>query len=36
MEREAERSFNEPRGMVLLWVAVLIGPITWFLHQQVG
>jgi hypothetical protein len=36
MEREADRSFNEPRSMALLWVAVLIGPIAWFLHQQVG
>jgi hypothetical protein len=36
MEREADRSFHEPRSMALLWVAVLIGPITWFLHQQVG
>jgi hypothetical protein len=36
MEREADHAFNEPCGMVLLWVAVLIGPIAWFLHQQVG
>ena len=36
MERETDHAFNEPRGIVLLWVAVLIGPIAWFLHQQVG
>ena len=36
MESEADRYFNAPRGIVLLWVAVLAGPIAWFLHQQVG
>jgi hypothetical protein len=33
---EADRYFNAPRGIALLWVAVLVGPIAWFLHQQVG
>jgi hypothetical protein len=36
MGMEADRYFNAPRGMALLWVAVLAGPIAWFLQQQVG
>jgi hypothetical protein len=36
MRSEADHYFNAPRGIALLWVAVLVGPIAWFLHQQVG
>ncbi len=36
MESEADHYFNAPRGIALLWAAVLAGPIAWFLHQQVG
>jgi hypothetical protein len=36
MGMEADRYFNAPRGMALLWAAVLAGPIAWFLQQQVG
>lgn len=36
MTTDVERYFNEPRGIALLWVGVLAGPLAWFLHQQVS
>jgi len=33
---EVERYFNEPRGIALLWIGGLAGPLAWFLHQQVS
>jgi hypothetical protein len=36
MGHEADRYFNAPWGVALLWIAVLAGPLAWFLHQQVS
>ncbi|HXH12048.1 MAG TPA: hypothetical protein VNP04_20065 [Alphaproteobacteria bacterium] len=36
MTTDVERYFNEPRGIALLWIGVLAGPLAWFLHQQVS
>jgi putative membrane protein len=36
MESEADGYCKATRGIALLWTTVLIGPVAWFLHQQVG
>ncbi len=33
---DVERYFNELRGIALLWIGVLAGPLAWFLYQQVS
>lgn len=36
MTTDVDRYFNQPRGIALLWIGMLAGPIAWFLHQQVS